>query len=252
MATESQRKVCAYCGESKRLTSEHIWPKSILKRTNINVRYGMKAGKTFSGDMTINDVCEECNSGPLSKLDEYGCQLFDRYFFHVPKPRKSIKFQYDYSLLMRWLLKISYNATRTTGFDTELLSKYAPVLISEFSVSPIHAVAFIGTAKAGRLKKPNSKKYDTFEPMGIRCGPAEMAGIDHYDWCSIRQVTIKGFSFTILLLRQPTVDPNVLTKLVSQIYGIRLSPDGVVRIPSPKKTTFDFYDGVQRWPRGHR
>ncbi len=235
-----------------RLTSEHIWPKAILKRTNYGVHYGMKAGKTFSGDLTINDVCRECNNGPLSKLDEYICQLYDRYFAHVPKPRKSIEFRYDFSLLLRWLLKISYNATRTTGIDADLLSGYSSMLISGYPASPIHTMAFVGTAKAGWLKKPNIKKRVKIRPMVTRCGPVDIPEVDYHEWCALRAVIINGFMFTILLMRQPTVEPDVANELRSRIYGVSLSPDGVIRIPSPKITALDLLEGVQHWPRGHR
>ena len=210
----------------------------------------MKVGKTFSGDMTIKDVCRECNNGPLSKLDAYFCQVYDKYFAHVPKPGKSIEIRYDFSLLMRWLLKISYNSSRTTGIDADLLSRYTPVLISEYPTSPIYAAAFVGTAKAGWLKKPNTKKRVKIEPMGTRCGPVLIPGVDYHEWCALRTVVINGFMFTILLMRQPTVEPDVATEVFSRIYGVPLSPDGVIRIPSPKKTALDFYEGVQHWKTG--
>ena len=189
---------------------------------------------------------------PLSKLDAYICQLYDRYFAHVPNPRKSIEFRYDFSLLMCWLLKISYNATRTTGIDADLLSCYSSMLISEKPASPIHASAFVGTAKAGWLKKPNTEKRIKIEPMGIRCGPVLIPEVDYHKWCALRVVVINGFMFTIVLMRWPIVEPDVATELLSRIYGVPLLPNGVIRIPSPKKTAPDFYEGVQHWPRGHR
>ena len=212
----------------------------------------MRAGKTFAGDMTIKDVCRQCNNGPLSKLDAYICQLYDEYFAYVPKPRKSIEFQYDFSLLMRWLLKISYNASRSTGIDADVLSQYTSVLISDYPTSPVHAAAFVQTAKAGWLKKPSTRNRRKIEPMGTRCGPVLIPGVGYQEWCALRAVIINGFMFTILLMRQPTVEPDVANELRSRIYGVSLSPDDVIRIPSPKKTALDFLEGVQHWPRGHR
>ena len=212
----------------------------------------MKAGKTFRGDITIKDVCQYCNNGPLSKLDDYICQLYDKYFVHVPKPRTSIQFRYDFSLLMRWLLKISYNASRTTGIDADVLSGYSSVLISDYPASPIHAVAFVGIAKPGWLKKANTRKRIKIEPTLIRCGPVVLPEVEYHEWYTLRAVVINGFMFTIVLMKQPVVTTEVVTDMISRIYGVPLLPSGAIRIPSPKKTALDFLEGVQHWPRGHR
>lgn len=253
MATSPQRNVCAYCNGLGRLTSEHVWPRGILRRTELSVRYTMKAGKTFSGDMTIKDVCRECNNGPLSKLDDYFCQLYDRYFSTTPNPVSPIKFRYDFSLLMKFLLKISYNASRTTGNDADLLSRYAPMLISEFPASPIHAIAFVGTAKAGWLKGPHAGGHiKKIKPLGARCGPVVIPGVDYHEWCALRTVIINGFMFTVQLMRQPTIAHRLATDLRSRIYGVPLLPNGITIIPAPTKSALDFYEGVQNWTRGHR
>ncbi len=252
MTNSADQRVCAYCGAPGPLTSEHVWPRGILRRTNYNVRYSMKAGKTFSGDIVIKDVCRECNNGPLAKLDDYFCNIYDGYFFRVPQPRVPIVFEYDFSLLMRCLLKISYNSSRSTDIDAELLSKYAPVLISEFPTSPIHAGAFVGTAKAVYLKSTNRKKRTKLNPMGMRCGPMIIDASYYFDWCATRAVVINGFMFTVVLMRQPTVQADIAGALYSRIYGIPLLPNGSIEIPPPTKTTLDFYQGVQQWPRGHR
>ena len=57
--------------------------------------------------MTIADVCSDCKSGPLSDLDGYVCSLYDRYFIRFPEPGDAVDFEYDWSLLGRWLLKIT-------------------------------------------------------------------------------------------------------------------------------------------------
>lgn len=252
MAEIPQQKVCAYCGNTGRFTSEHIWPRGILKRTNYGVRFGIKIGKTISGDMTINDVCRECNNGPLSRLDDYACDLYDRYFACVPESGDFIEFRYDFALLMRWLLKISYNATRTTGIDAKLLSHYSSMLISDYPASPINVAAFVGTATVGWFEKPNGEKPTKIPPLGVRCGPIVIPEIDYQKWCTLRVVTINGFMFTILLMKQPVIEPRVADAVINGIYGVPLLPNGVINIPPPVKTALDFYAGVERWPRGHR
>jgi hypothetical protein len=63
-------------------------------------------------DPTIADVCEACNNGPLSELDAYTCTLFERYFTHLVRPGDCIKFEFDFDLLLRWLVKVAYNVAR--------------------------------------------------------------------------------------------------------------------------------------------
>jgi len=245
-------KTCAYCGREGPLTSEHVWPKGILKRTDFPIRYSARAGKTFSGDLTINDVCRECNNGPLSKVDSYFCYLYDQYFVRVPRAGETIEFRYDFALLMRALLKVAYNSSRSTGIDVELLSEYSQVLISEFPASPAHVAAFVGTAMSSRVKNSTSKKYTEIDPIGVRSGPILIPGIEGHDWCALRAVIINGFMFTIVLMRRPTVRPEHAAEVFHGIYGTPLLPSGAITIPPPKKTTTDFFRGVQDWPRGHR
>jgi hypothetical protein len=92
-------------------------------------RLSSRAKKVFSGDMTIADVCSDCNNGPLSELDAYICALYDQYFFRFPERGDVVDFEYDWSLLGRWLLKISYNAARMTGIDAEVLTRFADAIV---------------------------------------------------------------------------------------------------------------------------
>ena len=61
---------------------------------------------------TIKDVCLDCNNGALTSLDAYACQLYDRYFQKFVRAGQSTAFDYHYDLLVRWLLKVSYNSAR--------------------------------------------------------------------------------------------------------------------------------------------
>jgi hypothetical protein len=48
-------------------------------------------------------------------LDGYICILFDRYFSHILAKNQKVRFEYNYHLLKRWLLKMSYNSARVNG-----------------------------------------------------------------------------------------------------------------------------------------
>ncbi len=66
----------------------------------------------IAGEPVIKDVCEVCNNGPLSTLDAYICSLFDRHCARILTRGETVTFDYDYHLLKRWLLKMSYNSAR--------------------------------------------------------------------------------------------------------------------------------------------
>jgi hypothetical protein len=80
---------CAFCGEVRSLTLEHIWPRGIIKRApSYNARYIGKAEKFVGAELTVKDVCSECNSGALSLLDHYICTLYDAQFGRMAAARE--------------------------------------------------------------------------------------------------------------------------------------------------------------------
>jgi hypothetical protein len=108
---------CAYCGSEAGSTREHLWPKGLhlrlVRANNAEELFWLaRIGQEIKGQPTIKDVCAACNNGTLSELDNYMCELFDRYFIHILKRHQKIRFQHDYHRLKRWLLKISFNSAR--------------------------------------------------------------------------------------------------------------------------------------------
>ncbi len=90
--------------------SFHLVQKSPVTSTLLENVAG-ETEKIVTSEPTIRDVCRACNSGPLSSLDAYVCSLYDRYFQILVRSGE-IKFEYDFDLLLRWLLKIGYNTAR--------------------------------------------------------------------------------------------------------------------------------------------
>ena len=110
---------CAYCSQDRKLTREHIVPSFLYKRQSraTDDKYGWsdKAGKYIQGEHKIRDVCGDCNNGPLSKLDEYGSRfLKENGFDNELMLDKNFEIRYEYDLLLRWFLKLSFNAARST------------------------------------------------------------------------------------------------------------------------------------------
>ena len=116
----SSQRTCAYCGSQKNLTREHIIPKFVYARDSLkgremqisNVLQGDK-DKAVQTEITIADVCASCNNSFLAELDSYGSKLYDDFFDHIPQSGCRIKFEYKYDFLVRWLLKMAYNAGRS-------------------------------------------------------------------------------------------------------------------------------------------
>jgi hypothetical protein len=136
------KPACAYCGSTtNKLTREHIWPSCIIKRVpSYDARYSERADRVFTGDLTISDVCHVCNNGPLSDLDSYICKLYDRWFVQFPERGQWLDFDYDWYLLGRWLLKISFNSARASRSDHEVLNRFADVILGVDSRPPDLAI----------------------------------------------------------------------------------------------------------------
>jgi len=132
------RTNCSYCNNDKTLTKEHLWPKSLhkrLKRANSqdkSIIWLSRLQRVISSEPQIRDVCGACNNGVLSNLDDYICQLFDDIFIHLPERDEVVDFQFNYHLLKRWLLKLSYNSARVhESEDLVPLKTLLPYILGE-------------------------------------------------------------------------------------------------------------------------
>lgn len=113
---------CAYCDAVGPLTKEHVWPECFLSRMGREAaHFSHQSGRAHGSDYVVGDVCENCNNSLLSKLDVYFCQLYDEYFAEARRASSTVRFAYDYDLLARALLKISYNSARAAGSDDSYL-----------------------------------------------------------------------------------------------------------------------------------
>lgn len=113
-------RTCAFCGVGKELTNEHVFPDCLQKTFEPITPTTTPAGeKAILSALEIHDVCALCYNGPLSQLDTHFCELNDLYFSKILKPGNRIRFQYDFDLLLRILLKISYNVARARKWPVE-------------------------------------------------------------------------------------------------------------------------------------
>jgi hypothetical protein len=106
-----------------------------------------RSGLTTSSAPTVRDVCQTCNNGPLSYLDAYGSKLWRKYFAHALQAPVDVVFDYDYDLLRRWLLKISYNDARSSPNASAIIEAhrpFVPYILGAARHPPSAADVFIG------------------------------------------------------------------------------------------------------------
>ncbi len=233
------QKVCAYCKLPKKLTKEHIWPSSIVKKVKERGRYSEKFNKIVWNDLTIKDVCADCNNKPLSEIDNYGLLIFDKYFTHYIDENSKIEFEYDYAMLSRWLLKLSFNSARAVKSDYKILEKYADILINldkplpfDFSIS-LDLVLPSTDLLIDKKLLPASNRI---------CRIKFLNNID--DWCIVRLVAINSYYFWILIQDKPDHEVNMKNaeEVLSRIRGVYINPkDSKIKVEPSGVTMIEMH-----------
>jgi hypothetical protein len=126
---------CSYCKKEASLTREHIIPAYLYdyqkKLDNKVIGWNEVVGKMVGGESKVKDVCAPCNNGALSKLDAYSKKFMTENGLLVENYIKNnLRLRYDYDLLLRWLLKVSFNSSRTDGAHQYLFEKYIPYILT--------------------------------------------------------------------------------------------------------------------------
>lgn len=132
------QSICAYCKKPATPTKEHLWPAALHKRLykvnnqTENSFWLARLQRDIPSEPQIRDVCAPCNNVILSKLDSYICELFDSKFIQILNHCQKVIFEYDYHLLKRWLLKMSYNSSRIhNSMDREALAHLLPYILGK-------------------------------------------------------------------------------------------------------------------------
>jgi len=105
---ERSDPLCAFCLESKPLTSEHVLPTWVRRAIpEADIVSPASARHKFGGALTIADVCEACNNGPLSELDEATKDWYE----HRPAGQATGT-GLTLMTLARWAMKVAFNSQR--------------------------------------------------------------------------------------------------------------------------------------------
>lgn len=119
--------------------------------------------KMIGGEAKVKDVCAACNNGVLSDLDAYGKQLLVNSRILIQNfVKRSVSVRYEYSTLLRWLLKISYNSSRTDGAHAYLFDEHVPFILGSKTLPPRSRIALVAYLAAPELL---DKSRITAEPF---------------------------------------------------------------------------------------
>lgn len=132
------REICAYCELPNPLTREHLWPAALHSRLiTANKQESSKfwlarLQKEIPNEPQMRDVCAHCNNVVLSELDAYICRFFDSTLIHIPLQDDKVMFEFNYHLLKRWLLKLSYNSARIhNSHDLHAIKAVLPYIMGQ-------------------------------------------------------------------------------------------------------------------------
>ncbi len=176
---------CAYCDKKDKMTREHIIPNAFIKGMKVSeqVRWTRAAPiRVVGSDLVIKDVCAKCNGGELSKLDSYCLNLIKKFNNKIDINKKNAIFKYDYHKLARWLLKVSYNASRASksNYTISLFENYKDYIMGKSqNTNPISIhMAYLDL------------KYDKVEEKFYHLEKESEYFIDHF---RITQMSVKNF-----------------------------------------------------------
>lgn len=189
--------LCAYCGKSAVMTKEHIWAESLIKKYDGLMTYNKKNHKFYKGDPVVRDVCKKCNNEDLGRLDDYFSGLFDRSFKEFIKPGDSVVFEYDYDLLLRTLLKISFNAARSVKNEKAIKHHKK---FTQYMLEGIHrgsVMMRLQIVTSSRMVDVEGNDRGFLNPEILRCGEIPYDGMLS-DRFMIRMVAVNSFWFYII------------------------------------------------------
>jgi hypothetical protein len=196
---------CAYCGEFAELTREHVVPNFIYKKNPLGkFGYHPRADTFVTYEAQIKDVCARCNNDRLSVLDKYLKTIYeDNNIDTLITDERTVTFRYDFDILCRALLKLTYNCLRFKGSDTAWLKP-----LSDYVLYGVDYPRYVGmrlgveivrchkiTEEEREFLDGEAKTWTHLPPHVIRFG---QLGVQGADQLLIRYVFLKNYYFYII------------------------------------------------------
>jgi hypothetical protein len=216
------KRICAYCGKEGK-SKEHIFPSWLIKKTpEYELKFSKIKGQVSPNENVVHDVCEECNNGPLSQLDESCRVLYDSQLSQIV--RGPVKIEYDFTKLTRWLLKVAFNSARKNKADLSSFTSLIPYMLGKDLGLPDRVVFLVEVVKP--YEGDWGGEHVVMEPHDHRIG--NMRFKSKPSFLFIREgrfVAIDSFYFYILFLHLP-IDDNIFQTIKADFPGecVRLTP----------------------------
>lgn len=257
MISLESKKKCAYCGATENFTKEHIFPASVIKNYTTDMRsINDKIEHDFQGDLVIRDVCAKCNNGALCILDASFIEVYKNQMAEPLNPGDEVFFEYNYDLLLRELLKISYNSARASknGYDAKvILEKYVPyILTGSGKISGI-IVSLLIVTSANKINQETGEQLGMMKPYLLRSASVEGLNLNTNNYIT-RMVAFNSFWFYLLIPKRSVtseIKNNFWKEFKSKthLHGVLLKK-GVDSIKITKdKTTFIHTDLIEKMRR---
>lgn len=241
-----KNKVCAFCEINTDFTREHIFPSGIIESFQIDLlTISDKNDSFFKGDPVIKDVCATCNNEVLSQLDSYFVKLFKEYMGVPLKPGNSITFEYDYNLLLRELLKISYNSARASknGYEAvTALKRFLPYIIHGNRKPSGVIISLQLVTSAHRINIETNSLIEPLEPYFLRSTSIDGLNLSTNNYI-VRMVAFNSFWFYLLIPKKIVNSKNKKEfwdefKKKNHLHGVLLKENESIISITKEKTTY--------------
>ncbi|MGB6212076.1 hypothetical protein [Pseudomonas mandelii] len=253
--------ICAYCKQETTPTREHVIPAFLYRfqkelESNV-VGWNEVAEKMIGGEQTVRDVCQICNGLKLSLLDDYGKKLLtENCILKQNYDKLSLDFNHNYEFLARWLLKISFNSSRTDNAHAHLFEKFIPFMLDGKNPPAKNEIVIIGSLAAPLLVDELQGDYEVFRGLAGACGRINPFfvrigyGPNNFKSYTLRIVMFGPLLFSILMF-MPGTSAGVASIETKQLLK-QLLPEGALlsskrsrALLKPGKATWVDYYGAQ-------
>jgi hypothetical protein len=167
---------CVYCGQDGVLTREHVVPSFLYDYVDREALGGLtgwnEATKSrVGGEHKVKDVCANCNNIVLSTLDAYGKEFLSTNGLLAPLYVEKLRVRYDYDLLLRWLLKIQFNAARASKFTSPPSAEHVDYILNGRNRPPQNRVFLLcELLRPHKIEHPGSPYIGAANSEGL-CNP---------------------------------------------------------------------------------
>jgi hypothetical protein len=182
-------KTCIYCGSAGKLTKEHIWPNAIIDHCGMEFTHNPRNLNFHKGDPVIKDVCGSCNSTLMQPLDNYIIMLTKSHFSKDVLPGQAVSFTFNFDLLFRTLLRISFNSARAQCDDQGILKYFNKII-----------PYIIGTRKRPSGTKLRLQIVTSSRAINTTTGETKIFRHDMFRSATLNYMNNKGSKFRIRLV----------------------------------------------------